>query len=118
MYRVPSWLHHPQYCLCVASCATASISISIEETFAAGWDPRPIVEREVGVHRGGATRCTGSKFDQSLYLDWPIYQTPQGQGAFDAVMATLQSSAGPAPATSRFKHCFDLHCKLTLPEFD
>ena len=118
MYRVPSSLRLLQYCLCVVSFATASSSISIGETFAAGWDQRPIVERNIDVPRGGATRRPASEFDQSLYLNWPIYRTPQGQGAFNAAMATLKSSAGPAPSASRFKDCFDLHCKLELPEFD
>ncbi len=82
---------------------------------ATGWSDTPIVSRNMDVLRYGAAERPRSEHEQELYLAWPLYRTIRGQAAFNAAMATLKATHGPAPKPAAFVACPQLHCRLNLP---
>ena len=78
----------------------------------------PILERHLNAEREAAADRPRSEQDQAVVDGWPLYRTPRGQEAFNQAMATLQVTAGPPPAQSRFVGCATLACRLDLPRFD
>ncbi|MBS0244434.1 MAG: hypothetical protein JSS20_19865, partial [Proteobacteria bacterium] len=80
--------------------------------------PQLIRDRNMDVSRAHATQLPRSEADQAMYEGWPLYRTPRSQEAFNAVMATLKATEGPAPRAAAFKGCRDLICPLSLPQID
>ena len=78
-------------------------------------DDAPIVERHMEASRDEAAELPRSEGDQRIVGGWPLYRTERGQAAFNAAMATLKATEGPAPATAAFKGCAALACHVTLP---
>jgi hypothetical protein len=77
----------------------------------------PILQRHLNAEREAAADRPRSEQDQVVVDGWPLYRTPRGQEAFNHAMATLQVTAGPAPAPTRFVGCANLACRLDLPRF-
>jgi hypothetical protein len=75
----------------------------------------PIRSKNVDVPRTAAAESPRSEGDQALVDDWPLYRTDRGQEAFNAAMATLKATDGPAPQSAAFHGCADLQCNLSLP---
>ena len=78
----------------------------------------PILHRHLNAEREAAADRPRSEQDQAVVDGWPLYRTPRGQETFNQAMATLQVTAGPAPAPTRFVGCANLACRLDLPRFD
>lgn len=78
-------------------------------------DATPIVERHMEASRDEAAEWPRSEGDQRVVGGWPLYRTERGQAAFNAAMATLKATEGPAPAAAAFKGCAGLACHVTLP---
>lgn len=104
--------------LWVASAAFALVTASSPPAsrlaFAQG--ASPIVERHIGAQRARAANAPRAEDDQAIVEGWPLYRTERGQAAFNAAMATLKATDGPAPKPAAFKSCQDLLCPLALPQ--
>jgi len=74
-----------------------------------------IVDRHMGVSRERAADRPRSEGDQTVVNGWPLYRTERGQEAYNATMATLAATAGPAPGAPAFRRCFDLDCDFDVP---
>lgn len=85
---------------------------------AAALSALPITERHADMSRGKAAKKPHKEADQKLIDGWPMYRTNRGQEAFNAAMATLAATDGPAPSAGTFKGCKILHCNLLLPKID
>ena len=75
----------------------------------------PILQRHADRGRSAAADWPRSEDEQAIVDGWPLYRTARGQQVFNQAMATLEATAGPAPAENLFTSCPQLDCKLQLP---
>ncbi len=95
--------------------ASALMSAIVPSKAAAQEAASPIRSKNVDVPRTAAAESPRSEGDQTLVDGWPLYRTERGQEAFNAAMATLKATDGPAPQMAAFHGCADLQCSLSLP---
>lgn len=97
---------------CLAAVATSFATASAEPAPASG---ETILQRHIESERTQARRFPRTEGDQAVVDGWPLYRTPRAQGAFNAAMATLHATDGPAPKATLFKGCESLACAFAAP---